>query len=166
MAFGWGAMVLGVLIMRYRGRGLKQHQWIQIVSLLVVLTGWVFGYMLGSRDTIIHFAVGTAAVVLALFQATTGIFRSLCREPFHQHHPGVGRAALLLALVNIAIGIKLAGYSYTNYFILLGVLVALIVVGEWRKPSDARQDAVLYRTLRLESDQDVSVGSGDSIGYQ
>lgn len=121
--FGWGVLLpVGALIARY-GNKRKQlwyylHLVVQFTGFFVGLAGVVAGVSLRDRlhaNVTAHRGLGIFILVLAILQVLAFFLRpdkdSKNRRYWNWYHHWVGRSALLLAVVNISVGIKVGGAS-------------------------------------------------------
>ncbi|XP_069132521.1 kelch domain-containing protein 4-like [Argopecten irradians] len=154
MTIGWGGFLTwGALIARYfSGKGKLWfifHVSFQVLGLIIAAIGIVFAILSvqSKHFTFAHGSIGIAVMILGLQQPLNACFRgkrpdvgetrSTRRKIWELIHHFSGRVAVLLALVNISLGVFFAvartavwalWYAYFA-FLLVVVLIAEIVRG-------------------------------------
>ncbi|GJM92213.1 hypothetical protein PR202_ga08654 [Eleusine coracana subsp. coracana] len=145
----WGALVpIGAALARFLEHRdplwFYAHAAAQGVGSVVGAVAVAAGFRLHDADegsVAAHKAVGVVALVCACLQLTAALARpareTKARRYWNWWHHGVGRAAVVLGVVNVLYGMSVAGereeWSYV-YGVLVGVfLVACLVLEEWRR---------------------------------
>lgn len=159
MFLGWGVCLQGgAFVARYfRDRDpwwFKFHRMVQSIGLLLALVGFALGIMSANTVAATHFQfthaiLGLVIMIIGCLQPLNAFIRphpgEKWRELWSFFHKNLGRLALILALVNIALGFFMALATkaiYVTYFVYIGVLLAAYIVFEarlraQRKPKDA-----------------------------
>ncbi|KAK3166214.1 hypothetical protein QOZ80_1AG0042880 [Eleusine coracana subsp. coracana] len=146
----WGALVpIGAALARFLKHRADPlwfyaHATAQGLGSVVGAVAITAGFRLHDADegsVAAHKAVGVVALVCACLQLTAALARpareTKARRYWNWWHHGVGRAAVVLGVVNVLYGMSVAGereeWSYV-YGVLVGVfLVACLVLEEWRR---------------------------------
>ncbi|XP_020099736.1 cytochrome b561 and DOMON domain-containing protein At3g61750-like isoform X1 [Ananas comosus] len=137
--FGWGVLLpVGAIVARYFRRRdplwYHLHVIIQFVGFLIGLAGAVAGIALYNRvhsNFTTHRGLGVFILVLGSLQVIAFFLRpdkeSKIRKYWNWYHHWVGRLALFLAAVNIALGIQIGGAGDT-WKAVYGILLAVILI--------------------------------------
>lgn len=137
MALGWGvAIPVGALVARMlRHLGpvwFKAHRGVQSAGLVLVIVG--FGVALGTAKQHFqsgHAILGLVVILLGLLQPLNALVRPHPGTPnrwlFNLIHLGTGYSALVLSLINVFLGLKLAN-AVKGLVILAIVWYSLVVV--------------------------------------
>jgi hypothetical protein len=137
MALGWGvAIPVGALVARMlRHLGpvwFQAHRGIQSAGLVLVIVG--FGIALGTAKQHFqsgHAILGLIVILLGLLQPLNALFRPHPGTPnrwlFNLAHLGTGYSALILSLINVFLGLKLAN-AVKGLVILAIVWYSLVVL--------------------------------------
>ncbi|XP_028399643.1 uncharacterized protein LOC114523035 isoform X2 [Dendronephthya gigantea] len=149
MFIGWGLLLqLGMFFARYfRQRDpwwFKMHRALQVSGLIVSIFGFAFAVVSVpfSHFMFAHGGIGLLIMIIGLLQPLNAFFRphktdpkTLKRMIWEIYHINAGRVALILALINISLGVFLAVVPYTAWvvwFIMFAVWVAILIVMEVR----------------------------------
>ncbi|KAK3711397.1 hypothetical protein QZH41_013506, partial [Actinostola sp. cb2023] len=151
MFIGWGVLLqLGAFIARYfRHKDpwwFKMHRGLQVSGLLFAIAGFVCAVMSVPFDhfKFAHGAIGLDVMIVGLLQPLNGFFRphrfpdgsrSTKRIIWEWYHKLAGRFALVLALINICLGLFLdvvPTVAWAVWYGYLGVLCLLYVIFEVR----------------------------------
>lgn len=163
MVVGWAALLpVGVLIARFRpGAGatwFQAHRVTQFVGLVAVIVAFVLilkAYQASGKENFNsdHARIGLAAVVLGLLQpfnafirpsaASSGFKRTQARALWEVVHKGAGYVAILLAWLNIVLGLQLnfvvnafdegvTDRIAVTFYVMIGLLCAAGVGSEVR----------------------------------
>jgi len=122
------------------------HRGFVVTGLVLVLIAWCIGvFRLGTGTHLAHFALGTTAFIMLLFQPINGVFRphapaqgetvSKKRLLWNLLHHWNGRTALLFALINTYIGFSIVdlGRGVIAVYSVVVILFAIIfLVLQWR----------------------------------
>ncbi|KAG8082517.1 hypothetical protein GUJ93_ZPchr0014g47365 [Zizania palustris] len=136
---GWGVLMpLGMMAARYFRRvdpyWLYAHMAIQVVAFLGGIAAVVLGFRLnedGLKNVDVHRALGIAILAMASLQVMAFLARpdktSKVRRFWNWYHHNIGRAAILLAIGNIFLGLHIA-QEVSAYIVSYGVFVAVWVI--------------------------------------
>ncbi|XP_073000581.1 cytochrome b561 and DOMON domain-containing protein At3g61750-like [Typha latifolia] len=137
--FGWGVLLpLGAIVARYCRQidplWYYLHVVIQFVGFIIGLAGVVAGIALYDRlhsNITMHRALGISILVLGALQVIAFFIRPekdcKLRKYWNWCHHWVGRLALFLAAVNIALGIQIGGANY-SWKVVYGIILAVILI--------------------------------------
>ena len=148
MFIGWGILLqLGMFFARYfRHKDpwwFKMHRALQVSGLIVSFLGLIFAIVSASGHFMFaHGGLGLFIMIIGLLQPLNAFFRphksdpkTLKRTVWEIYHINAGRVVLLLALINISLGVFLAVVPYTAWviwFVMFGLWVAVFLVMEIR----------------------------------
>lgn len=133
MGIAWQVLVpLAMFVMRY----LKKfnpltfyiHRGLAVTAFAAAVSAYILGLVKGGHDKLLHLILGSAVILLALFQVASGLLRprkeSEFRPMFYFAHSWSGRVSHIIAQLNIFIGLGLAN-AETWLYILSGAMLAL-----------------------------------------
>lgn len=136
---GWGVLMpIGMITARYFRQldpcWFYTHMAIQVAGYAVGIAGIVLGFRLsedGLRNVDVHKALGIAILAMASLQVMAILARpdktSKVRRFWNWYHHNIGRAAILLAIGNIFLGLSIAQET-SAYIVSYGVFVAVWVL--------------------------------------
>ncbi|XP_021360756.1 kelch domain-containing protein 4-like isoform X1 [Mizuhopecten yessoensis] len=150
MTFGWGGFLTwGALIARYfNAKGklwFKFHVSFQVIGLVLATIGTVFAVLSVQSQHFMfaHGIIGIVVMLLGLLQPFNAFFRgnrpevgqsrTLRRKIWEFIHHFSGRIAVLLALINISLGVFLAVVQTTLWalwYAYFAVLLVLVLIAE------------------------------------
>ena len=166
MFLGWGIFLqCGAFIARYfRHRDpwwFKMHRKVNIIGLLFSFVGLILGFLSANTAAPKHFVtthaiIGLFIMIVGMLQPLNAFFRPHLdgkhRNLWSLFHKYLGRIALVLALVNITLGLLMAVVVtalWISWLILLGIYVCMYVAMEVMhqrkgkaKKNDDKQDNV------------------------
>jgi hypothetical protein len=160
MAVAWLLLApLGIFAMRhlkkYNPVAFQIHRSLMVTAFVVAVVSFIIGVIKKTSERSLlslHLALGIVAGVLAILQIIGGIFRptkGTRRRPlFNLIHGWSGRIAVVLAVVDIFIGLKLAAARTLLYVItavVVGLWIALFVIFSvfLRKPFPVKEPEAL-----------------------
>uniref|UniRef100_A0A0D9W6N6 Cytochrome b561 and DOMON domain-containing protein n=1 Tax=Leersia perrieri TaxID=77586 RepID=A0A0D9W6N6_9ORYZ len=136
---GWGVLMpLGMMAARYFRRAdpywFYAHMAIQGVAFAVGIAAAVLGFRLnddGLKNVDVHRALGIAILAMASLQVMAFLARpdktSKVRRFWNWYHHYIGRAAIVVSIGNIFLGLHIAG-EVSAYIVSYGVFVAVWVI--------------------------------------
>ncbi|OEL31406.1 Cytochrome b561 and DOMON domain-containing protein [Dichanthelium oligosanthes] len=136
---GWGVLMpIGMITARYFRQldpcWFYTHMAIQVAGFAVGIAAIVLGFRLnedGLKNVDVHKALGIAILAMASLQVLAILARpdktSKVRRFWNWYHHNIGRAAILLAIGNIFLGLSIA-QEISAYIVSYGVFVAVWVV--------------------------------------
>nr|CAB3484983.1 unnamed protein product [Digitaria exilis] len=136
---GWGVLMpIGMLTARYFRQldpcWFYTHMAIQVAGFAVGIAAIVLGFRLngdGIKNVDVHKALGIAILAMASLQVLAILARpdktSKVRRFWNWYHHNIGRAAILLAIGNVFLGLSIA-QEISAYIVSYGVFVAVWVV--------------------------------------
>lgn len=136
---GWGVLMpVGMMAARYFRRldpyWFYSHMAIQAAGFAVGIASIVLGFRLnenGLKNVDVHKALGIAILAMASLQVMALLARpdktSKVRRFWNWYHHNIGRAAILLAIGNIFLGLSIA-QEVSAYIVSYGVFVAVWVI--------------------------------------
>lgn len=164
MFLGWGVLLqAGAFIARYfRHKDpwwFKMHRGLQVSGLLLAIAGLICAVQSVPFDHLkfAHGGLGIAIMIIGLTQPLNAIVRphkhpdgtkSTGRIIWELFHKNIGRVGLILALINITLGLFLAVApvaAWAVWFALLGTFVIVYLVMEFRlKMSERKTKTVAF----------------------
>ncbi|CAN6239999.1 unnamed protein product [Urochloa humidicola] len=136
---GWGVLMpIGMITARYFRQldpcWFYSHMAIQVCGFAIGIAGVVLGFRInedGLKNVDVHKALGIAILAMASLQVLAILARpdktSKVRRFWNWYHHNIGRAAILVAIGNISLGLSIA--QETNaYIVSYGVFVAVWVL--------------------------------------
>ncbi|KAL6903626.1 hypothetical protein ACP4OV_004439 [Aristida adscensionis] len=136
---GWGVLMpIGMLTARYFRQldpcWFYSHLVIQMVAFIIGVAAIVLGFRLdqdGLKNVFVHKVLGIAILVAATLQVMAILARpdktSKVRRFWNWYHHNIGRAAILLSIGNVFLGLNIAR-EVNAYVVSYGVFVAVWVV--------------------------------------
>ncbi|XP_062226049.1 cytochrome b561 and DOMON domain-containing protein At3g07570-like [Phragmites australis] len=136
---GWGVLMpIGMMTARYFRQldpcWFYSHMAIQVAGFAVGITAIVLGFGLnedGLKNVNVHKALGIAILAMSSLQVMAILARpdktSKVRRFWNWYHHNIGRAAILLAIGNVFLGLSIA-QEVSAYVVSYGVFVAVWVV--------------------------------------
>ena len=109
------------------------HRAVNTLSVLAVIAALVMGLLRGTRTETTHLILGCIVVPLAVLQVVAGIFRpakeATLRSAWYVAHSWAGRAAVVLAIVNVFFGMRTArADAGSGWFIAVGAYLGVLTV--------------------------------------
>jgi len=162
----------------------KLHVFCQLAGLTTAIAGWSIALANFGRitDALYHHGeVGTAVMALAIFQPLNALLRphtgpSMARRVWDMLHWGFGKAAIILATVNVILGIlimtALPQYEFRSWFggwAAAAAVIALLSDHLQRQHFTTNQDtdgAKSQRYITSHDNPDFSFKDGVLIGSQ
>lgn len=149
MFLGWGiCLQMGAFIARYfRHKDpfwFKFHRALQMAGLALATIGIILGFISASTAAASHFTfthsvLGLIIMIIGWFQPVNAYFRPHIGEKYREiwsfFHKNLGRSALVLALVNITLGLFMAVVVeavWIIWFIILSGFVVTYLVFEFK----------------------------------
>ncbi|CAM0904028.1 unnamed protein product [Alopecurus aequalis] len=135
----WGVLLpMGMMVARYFRRQdpywFYCHMAVQGIGFLVGIAAVVLGFRLdddGLNNIDVHKAIGIAILAMASLQVTAVLARpnktSKVRRFWNWYHHNIGRVAIVLAMVNVFLGLTIAK-EVSAYIVSYGVFVAVWVM--------------------------------------
>ena len=152
MSIAWGILLqAGVFIARYfRHKDplwFKLHRALQMTGLLFAIIGLIFGFLSvqSKHLSFAHGAIGIVMMIIAILQPINAFFRphkhkgepiSVKRKRWELLHLTAGRIAILLAFVNIPLGLFMIVAprgAWITWFVLFSIFMAVYVFMEVRR---------------------------------
>ncbi|KAJ1271708.1 hypothetical protein BS78_06G146800 [Paspalum vaginatum] len=136
---GWGVLMpIGMMTARYFRQldpcWFYSHMAIQVAGFALGIAAVVLGFRLnedGLKNVDVHKAFGIAILAMATLQVMAILARpdktSKVRRFWNWYHHNIGRAAILLAMGNVFLGLSIA-QEISAYIVSYGVFVAVWVV--------------------------------------
>uniref|UniRef100_A0ACD5US25 Uncharacterized protein n=1 Tax=Avena sativa TaxID=4498 RepID=A0ACD5US25_AVESA len=136
---GWGVLLpMGMMVARYFRRQdpywFYGHMAVQGVGFLLGIAAVILGFRLNSdglNNIFVHKAIGITILSTASLQVTAVLARpdkmSKVRRFWNWYHHNIGRAAILLAIANVFLGLTIAK-EVSAYIVSYGVFVAVWVM--------------------------------------
>jgi hypothetical protein len=136
VALGWGILMpIGIMMARYFKKydpfWFYAHISIQGAGFLLGVAGIIIGFNLnddGLNNIDVHKAIGIIILVFGALQIKAFLIRpvktSKIRRYWNWYHHNIGRAAVILGIVNIFIGLDIANES-TGWSVGYGIFLAL-----------------------------------------
>ncbi|XP_062183571.1 cytochrome b561 and DOMON domain-containing protein At3g07570-like [Phragmites australis] len=136
---GWGVLMpIGMMTARYFRQldpcWFYSHMAIQVAGFAIGIAAIVLGFRLnedGLKNLYVHKALGIAILVMATLQVMAILARpdktSKVRRFWNWYHHNIGRAAILVAIGNIFLGLSIA-QEVSAYIVSYGVFVAVWVI--------------------------------------
>lgn len=137
--FGWGVLLpIGAIVARYFKRSgplwFYIHAMVQFIGFIIGLAGVVAGVALYDKlhaNVSAHRGLGIFILVLGILQVIAFFLRpdkdSKIRRYWNWYHHWFGRLALLLATVNIFLGIQVGGAG-TSWKVGYGINLAVLLI--------------------------------------
>lgn len=137
MSLSWVALApAGALAMRFLKRfnpaTFQGHRGLMVTAVLVAVAAYILGLVKGNRGHIAHLVIGSIVLGLAFLQVLGGAFRpekgTEKRPIFNMLHGWSGRVVLVLAAVNLYLGLAAADAVWWLYLLMsLGVGLWVVV---------------------------------------
>jgi hypothetical protein len=151
---------VGRLTLLPLGRANNPATALQVTGVLLMCGGVVVVYLGGAKNpAFAHGIIGIVVVLLTLFQPVNGFVRphhgARLRRAWELLHKGTGRGIVLLALVNMGLGVLLVVPPHgvwIAYFVYLGVLVGVVVPALEVATRGSRAEAAARLQAKLAAD--------------
>ncbi len=148
---------IGAILIRVRPPyALHLHVGVQVLGLALAITGFAVGIVLGNSEYggalwgYAHARFGVAIFVLLLVQPVLGVvhhrlfLKRQRKSPVGRLHRWYGRGLVVMAIINGALGLKLAEEKAYPWWIVVGVMAAIylgvVALAIWRKRRNGSRD--------------------------